>query len=95
MSNLKQSKKKSPSQFWKRFGYVGLIVSILAGAVKIIEYFQKPTPSVSSEQHSTKPDSVFIPSGLSTSGDQSPATYAPGGNVTISYESKENPGKKK
>lgn len=34
--------KNKKADFWKKLGYVGLIVGILAGVVKIVEYLQKP-----------------------------------------------------
>jgi len=78
---------KTPSNdFWKKLGYVGLIVGILAGVVKIVEYFQKPSDIIKAEKTTTKPDSLATPPNISTSGDQSPAINAPGGDVQINYE---------
>ncbi|MFN0175254.1 MAG: SUMF1/EgtB/PvdO family nonheme iron enzyme [Saprospiraceae bacterium] len=53
------SKHTTPSEFWKRLGYVGLIVGILAGGIKILEYLKKPLAGGSIEQ--TSPDSLLIP----------------------------------
>ncbi len=85
-SKQKQKRIKTASEFWKRLGYIGLFVSIVAGIVKIVEYFQKPIPTNSTEQNTIKPDSIVMPLGVSTTGDQSPATYAPNGNVTVTYD---------
>jgi hypothetical protein len=74
---------------WKRLGYIGLIVGILAGVVKIVEYFQKPDVAPATEQAKAKTDSLPPAPTMQTSGKQSPIINAPGGNVTISYGSEE------
>ncbi|MBC7775349.1 MAG: hypothetical protein H7246_07920 [Phycisphaerae bacterium] len=74
-----------PSDLWKKLGYVGLIIGILAGVVKIVEYFQKPAATIPVEQSQMKPDSLATSPNISTSGDQSPAINAPGGDVQINY----------
>lgn len=76
---------KTPFDFWKNLGYVGLLVGILAGVVKIVEYFQKPPTVTPMEKTATKPDNLATPTTISTSGDQSPAINAPGGDVQINY----------
>lgn len=70
---------------WKKLGYIGLIVGILAGVVKIVEYFQKPAEQDKTEQTQTRTDSLPPAPTMQTSGKQSPIIYAPDGNVTISY----------
>ncbi len=83
LSNVEPASK--PSDLWKKLGYVGLLIGILAGVVKIVEYFQKPSSPTPTEQTKAKPDSLATPPNISTSGDQSPAINAPGGDVQINY----------
>ncbi len=84
------------SEFWKKLGYVGLLVGILAGVVKIVEYFQKPPTVAPMEKTATKPDTLATPPNISTSGDKSPAINAPGGDVQINYGNEpEKPAEKK
>ncbi len=92
LSNVEPASK--PSDLWKKLGYVGLIIGILAGTVKIVEYFQKSPAPI--EKTATKPDSLATPPNISTSGDKSPAINAPGGDVQINYGSEpEKPANKK
>ena len=86
-SELEGPVSSKPSDFWKKFGYVGLLVGILAGVVKIVEYFQKPPATEKTEQPAVKADSLITPPNISTSGHQSPAVNAPGGDVQIKYDS--------
>ncbi len=76
-----------PSDFWKKLGYVGLIIGVLAGVVKIVEYFQKPDVTPATEQYKVNPDSLPPAPTMQTSGKQSPVINAPGGEVHINYGS--------
>lgn len=51
------------SSFWKKLGYLGLLVGILAGAVQIVDYVQKqqPVPVEKPAAEPPKTDPVVVP----------------------------------
>ena len=55
-------RRTSGSDFWKKLGYVGLIVGILAGVVKIVEYLQKqePAPTVQPAAEPPQKDTLVV-----------------------------------
>lgn len=58
-----QSHRLTTPSFWKKIGYVGLVVGILAGAVQVVEYVQKQKP-VPVEKPAAEPlqkDPVVVP----------------------------------
>lgn len=52
-----------PSSFWKKIGYVGLLVGILAGVVQVVDYVQKQQPALMEKPATEppKPDPVAVP----------------------------------
>ena len=51
------------SSFWKKVGYVGLLVGILAGTVQVVDYVQKqqPAPAEKPAAEPLKTDPVAVP----------------------------------